>query len=86
MLFSIGEKMAELLFTILFILTVLILAFDLIVGINWHCIFGKHRYVYVGKKSGMTTTNKHKVVGSQRKLYKCYDCPKMKPTENSDYN
>lgn len=78
--------MTEWIITIVFILAVLVLAFDIIVGINWHCLIGNHRYVYVGKKSGMTTASNHKVVGSQRKIYKCYDCPKIKPTENSDYN
>jgi hypothetical protein len=71
---------------ILSVVFFLVISFEIIVGINWNCVIGKHSYVYVGQKHGMTMRKDKKgVVGSQRNMYKCSHCEKDKPTEKKDY-
>ena len=49
------------------------------------CIFGKHKYSYIGNKSGMVMGPGRTVIGTERKLYECVSCGKRKPAENKDY-
>lgn len=67
-------------------LLVVWLTFNILIDINWRCLFGFHNFVYVGQKHGMTlSTDRKGVVGSQRNMYKCCNCRKDKPIENKDY-
>jgi hypothetical protein len=61
-------------------------SYDICIGINWACMFGQHKYVYVGQKHGMVMSLDRKgVIGTQRNMYKCCECKANKPIENSDY-
>ena len=62
------------------------LLFCIVIDINWRCLLGIHQFVYVGERHGMTRTKDGKgVVGSKRKMYKCCNCCKDKPTKKTDY-
>lgn len=56
-----------------------------VLDIDWKCLFGKHNYVYAGRKSGMIRSVQGRLQGSTRNLYKCCVCGKVKPIEKSDY-
>lgn len=54
--------------------------------IKWGCFFGKHRYSYAGRRSGMTyNKDTDKVTGTMRKLYQC-SCGTFKKAEDKDWN
>jgi len=64
----------------------LFLVFDVLMNINWDCLVGNHKYVYVGQKHGMVRSKNRKgVIGTQRNMYKCIHCEVNKPIEDSDY-
>ena len=52
--------------------------------LSWKCIFGNHKYHYMGKRSGMTFTKDEGIKGTMREVYECR-CGMPKPIENKDY-
>ena len=53
--------------------------------VRWGCLVGKHKYSYLGSKSGMHYNKDTKqVTGTMRRLYQC-SCGKDKPAESKDW-
>mgnify|MGYP000055969733 CR=1 FL=1 len=61
------------------------MAVESIPWLDWSCVFGRHKYHYIGKKSGMAlNTKKRGVIGTMRNVYEC-KCGKEKPAVKEDY-